>query len=184
MIHWGLRKCTLCFRTTHDDVIKWKHFSRYWRFVRGTHQSTVDSPHKGQWRIALMPSLICASTNGCANNRNAGNLTRRRAYYDLSVMVSKQINRQQYRHTIVFLNHIPSTFLCSVSYFAESVHWMYYCYICVLLLFENPITSFTTMNFHTNTVVYLYILNPPVFLRHFKSIHCAFQMPWLIHQFN
>ena len=44
----------------HDDVIKWKHFPRYWPFVRGIHRSSVNSPHKGQWRGALMFSLICA----------------------------------------------------------------------------------------------------------------------------
>ena len=43
----------------HDDVIKWKHFPRYWPFVRGIHRSPVNSPHKGQWRGALMFSLIC-----------------------------------------------------------------------------------------------------------------------------
>ena len=37
-----------------DDVIKWKHFPRYWSFVRGIHRSTVNSPHKGHWRGALM----------------------------------------------------------------------------------------------------------------------------------
>ena len=25
----------------HDDVIKWKHFPRYWPFVRGIHRSPV-----------------------------------------------------------------------------------------------------------------------------------------------
>ena len=40
-----------CF---HDDVIKWKHFLRYWTFVRGIHRSPVNSPHKGQWRRALI----------------------------------------------------------------------------------------------------------------------------------
>ena len=30
----------------HDDVIKWKHFPRYWPFVRGIHRSPVDSHHK------------------------------------------------------------------------------------------------------------------------------------------
>ena len=30
-----------------DDVIKWKHFPRYWPFVRGIHRSPVNSPHKG-----------------------------------------------------------------------------------------------------------------------------------------
>ena len=43
----------------HDDVIKWKHFPRYWPFGRGIHRSPVNSPHKGQWRGALMFSLIC-----------------------------------------------------------------------------------------------------------------------------
>ena len=32
----------------HDDVIKWKHFPRYWPFVRGIHRLPVNSPHKGQ----------------------------------------------------------------------------------------------------------------------------------------
>ena len=39
---------------SHDDVIKWKHIPRYWPFVRGIHRSPVNSPHKGQWRKALM----------------------------------------------------------------------------------------------------------------------------------
>ena len=45
---------------THDDVIKWKHFPRYWLFVRGFHRSPVNSPHKGQWRGALMFSFSIA----------------------------------------------------------------------------------------------------------------------------
>ena len=31
----------------HDDVIRWKHFLRYWPFVGGIHWPPVDSPHKG-----------------------------------------------------------------------------------------------------------------------------------------
>ena len=41
-----------------DDVIKWNHFPRYWPFVRGIQRSPVDSTYKGQWRRALMFSLI------------------------------------------------------------------------------------------------------------------------------
>ena len=41
-----------------DDVINWKQFPRYLPFVRGIHQSPGNSPHKGQWRGALMFSLI------------------------------------------------------------------------------------------------------------------------------
>ena len=48
----------------HDDVIKLKHFPRYWSFVQGIHRSPVNSPHKGQWREALMFSLISAWTDG------------------------------------------------------------------------------------------------------------------------
>ena len=40
--------CIVIKSVTHDDVIKWKHFPRYWPFVRGIHRSTVNSPHKGQ----------------------------------------------------------------------------------------------------------------------------------------
>ena len=42
-------------------------------------RSPMDSPHKGQWRGSLMFSLICAWTNGCANNRDAGDSMRNRA---------------------------------------------------------------------------------------------------------
>ena len=70
----------------HDDVIKWKHFPRYWSFVRGIHRSPVNSLHKGQWRRALMFSLIHAWTNGWANHRGAGDLRRYSAHYDVTVM--------------------------------------------------------------------------------------------------
>ena len=79
---------TDCFvlKRKHDDVIKWKHFPRYWPFVRGIHRSPVNSLHKGQWRGALMFSLICVWINGWVNNRDAGDLRRYRAHYDVTVM--------------------------------------------------------------------------------------------------
>ena len=40
--------------------IKWKHFRRYWPFVRGIHRSPVNFPHEGQWRRTLIFCLICA----------------------------------------------------------------------------------------------------------------------------
>ena len=70
----------------HDDVIKWKHFSRHWPFVRGIHRSLANFPHKGQWRGALMFSLICVWINDWVNNREAGDLRRYRAHYDVSAM--------------------------------------------------------------------------------------------------
>ena len=70
----------------HDDVIKWKHFPRYWPFMRGIHRSPVNSPYKGQWRGALMFTLICARINGSVNNREADDLRRQRDHYDVSVI--------------------------------------------------------------------------------------------------
>ena len=70
----------------HDDVIKWKHFPRYWPLVRGIHRSSVNSPHKGQLRGPLMFSLICAWINGWVNNCEAGDLRRHCAHYDVTVM--------------------------------------------------------------------------------------------------
>ena len=64
----------------YDDVIKWKHFPRYWPFVRGIHRSPVNSSHKGRWRGALIFSLICVWINDWVNNREAGDLRRHRGH--------------------------------------------------------------------------------------------------------
>ena len=79
--------------TKQDDVIKWKHFPRYWPFVRGIHRSPVNSPHKGQWRGALMFSLICVWINGWVSSCEAGDLRRYRAHYDVMVMGSMPCKR-------------------------------------------------------------------------------------------
>ena len=87
--HRGVPKGTIwgpLFVLLHDDVIKWKHFPRNCPFVRGIHRSPVNSPHKGQWRGALMFSLICAWINDWVNNREAGYLRRYRTHYDVIVM--------------------------------------------------------------------------------------------------
>ena len=71
---------------SHDDVIKWKHFLRYWPAVRGIPRSPVNSPHKGWWRRALMFSSIFAWMNGWINTREAGDLRRHLAHYGITVM--------------------------------------------------------------------------------------------------
>ena len=70
----------------HDDVIKWIHFPPYWPFVRGIHRWPLNSPLKGQWRGALMFSLICAWINSWVNNGEAGDLRCHRAHYGVIVM--------------------------------------------------------------------------------------------------
>ena len=49
---WLARKGMICKLflvkwRKHDDVIKWKHFPRYWPFVRRIHRSPVNFPHRG-----------------------------------------------------------------------------------------------------------------------------------------
>ena len=68
-------------------------------FVRGIHRSPVNSLHKGQRRGALMFSLICVWTNNCVNNRDAGDLRRHRAHYDVTVMSTRNGHGTSPYHT-------------------------------------------------------------------------------------
>ena len=101
----------------HDDVIKWKHFPRYWPFVRGIHRSPVNSPHKGQWRGALILSLICVWINSWVNNRKAGDLRRYRVHCDVSVMVNYLMSAN------CCINHRPTSsgvhFTYALSFVAQ-----------------------------------------------------------------
>ena len=69
----------------HDDAMKWNIF-RVTGHCAGNSPIPVNSPHKGQWRGALMFSLICVWINDWVNNSEAGDLTRHRAHYDVTVM--------------------------------------------------------------------------------------------------
>ena len=55
--------------------------------VAGIRRSPVNSQHKGQWRGALMLSLICAWINGWVNNGDAADLRRHGVHYDVNVMI-------------------------------------------------------------------------------------------------
>ena len=70
-------------------------FSALLAFVRVLHWLPVNSPNKGQWHGALMFSLIWAWINGCVNNREAGDLRRHRAQYDVLV-----------KHNSLFRTHV------------------------------------------------------------------------------
>ena len=66
--------------------IWWRHlletFSALLALCAGTSAVTKNSPHKGQWRGAVMFSLICAWTNGWVN---ASDFRRHRGHYDVTL---------------------------------------------------------------------------------------------------
>ena len=75
----------------------WRHqmetFSALLALCAGNSPVPVNSPHKCQWRGALMFSLICARINDWVNNREAGDLRRHRGHYGISVMHNKNSGR-------------------------------------------------------------------------------------------
>ena len=75
----------------------WRHqmetFSALLALCAGNSPVPVNSPHKGQWRGALMFSFICVWINDWVNNREAGDLRRHRGHYDVNVMKSGALFR-------------------------------------------------------------------------------------------
>ena len=69
-------------RACHEDVIKWKHFPRYWPFVRGIHRWLAQSVVTRSIGVFL----ICAWIYVWVNNAEAGDLRRHRTHYDVIVM--------------------------------------------------------------------------------------------------
>ena len=92
--------CILRIIKIHDGVIKWKHFPRYWSFVRGIHRWPVNSPHKGQWHGTLVFSLTYTRIHGWVNNREAGDLRRHRSHYDVNLM---QCTSKIYYQSVILL---------------------------------------------------------------------------------
>ena len=91
---WGVY-----YRVTWNSNKRWwshqmEAFSALLAICAGKSPVPVKSPNKDQWRGALMFSLICVWINGWVNNREAGDLTRYRAHYDVTVMrrIIKQID--------------------------------------------------------------------------------------------
>ena len=78
-------------RDSFSSMTWWRHqmvtFSALLALCARNSPSPLNSQHKGQWRGALMFSLICAWINAWANNREAGDLRRHRAHYDVIVII-------------------------------------------------------------------------------------------------
>ena len=73
----------------HDDIMEWKHFPRYWPFVREIHRSPVNSPHRCRWREALMYSLVRTWAGGWIHTRDGSDSRRHRVHYDVTVVMMR-----------------------------------------------------------------------------------------------
>ena len=86
----------------------WRHqmetFSALLAICAGNSPVPVTSPHKGQWRGALMFTLICARINGWVNNRETGDLRRFRAHYDVIAMGKNELSTWKFLRVVEFYN--------------------------------------------------------------------------------
>ena len=100
----------------------WRHqmetFSALLALCAGNWPVPVNSPHKGQWRGALMFSLICARIKDWVNNREAGDLRRHHGHYDVNVMwwLSCSLNAWHVAISAVCLNDTISMIILVQSY--------------------------------------------------------------------
>ena len=92
----------------NTDISWWRHqmetFSALLALCVGNSPEPVNSPHKGQWRGALMFSLICAWINGWVNNHGADNLGRQRAHYDVIVMYLGAIHQAKVPYILALIS--------------------------------------------------------------------------------
>ena len=94
-----------------------------WRYVMMTSsngrifRSTGPLCTNGQWRRALMFSLICAWINGWVNIPHAGDLRRHRAHYDVYVMTRDWDHHARTAYCSVKIFEFPYTRIrCDTSY--------------------------------------------------------------------
>ena len=96
-------------------------FSALLALCPGNSPVPVNSPYNGQWRGALMFSLICTRMNDWVNNREAGDLRRHRGHYDVNVMVTLWSLRQSCDNSHhVTRGHVP-IYVPSRCHFTETV---------------------------------------------------------------
>ena len=87
----------------HDEIIKWKHFPRYWLFYSGNSPVTGEFPAQGPVTQSFDFSLICAWINDWVNNREADDLRRHQAYCDVTVVFVELILRRVFTYTALLV---------------------------------------------------------------------------------
>ena len=144
--------------TLSNGTTPGNHSLRYWPFVQGIHRWLVNSLHKGQWCGALIFPLICTRINGPVNNREAGDLRRHQAHYDVTVMT--------------MLGHSSDTgqfsYACRTGTWIGN-SWAFFSFIDVHLISSNKINGPSTTIFQIvskkstlTACSYFVIINPLV----------------------
>ena len=87
---------------SQDGVIKWKHFSHYWPFVRAPRwiPRTKASDAELSWFF-----FLCAWIHRLVNNREPGDLRRFRPHYDVIVMLGNCPQAWSRQATNHYKNH-------------------------------------------------------------------------------
>ena len=117
----------------HDDVIKWKHFPRYWPY--GGEFTGVRPTQRPMTRSFEMFSLICSWINRWVNNGEAGDLRRYRAHYDVIVMTAFIKWYGLHFHFIRNVRSVETTYSIEFTYINAS-----------RATFCSPLTTLSTQN--------------------------------------
>ena len=102
---------TLCVLS---DISWWRHQMEAFSALLALYarHSPVNSPHKSQWRGDLMFFLIWVWINGSVNSREAGDLRRHRAHYDVIVMLCSMRSLNNINTRPLCWNTSMSSFNC------------------------------------------------------------------------
>ena len=120
---------------SHDDVIKWKHLPRYWPFV-WEFTGPGEFPAQRPVTRSFDGFFTCAWITDWVNYREAGDLRRYRAHYDVTVMRAVS-RRQSGAHKIL----VTGWHVCKHVYEIHKKHshvpfdflsWRHYLYVLFL----------------------------------------------------
>ena len=120
----------------------WRHqmetFSALLAICAGNSPVPGEFPHKGQWRRALMFTLICVWINGCVNNREAGDLRRYCAHYGVTVMFCLHVVTKIYGNINTFCDSMKmeTGYWFTLSLTMPIISTPFTC-ICMARLFEK-----------------------------------------------
>ena len=138
----------------------WRHqmetFSALLALCAGIHWWPVNSPHKGQWRGALMCSLICIWISGWVNNREARDLRRHRAHNDVILMLqinhSVSFTTHQWSSIDLFVRASTQKFAVAVFVRVQDMAYLYR-YVIILSVTIWPLLFFVQLNFVCTIII-------------------------------